>query len=175
MSSSVNVRAFTGDPDLPLLLSLENDDEDANTATKTAIYRAEEASVIAHGSASDPRNNRFEFPFLMSAVGSVEQSSSAVAAVVGMLVRGELGLPSGFKLNLTTKETERALGSKRLLQRLRYHGWIKPLFPSRDALYPVTQIIAVQRKIEAGEMPPLLPSETKQRLKAQPTQMNRSG
>ncbi len=38
VSQSANVRAFAGDPDLPLLLSLENYDEDNNTATKTAIF-----------------------------------------------------------------------------------------------------------------------------------------
>jgi N12 class adenine-specific DNA methylase len=38
VSQSANVRAFAGDPDLPLLLSLENFDEDTNTATKTAIF-----------------------------------------------------------------------------------------------------------------------------------------
>lgn len=38
ISSSANMRAFAGDPDLPLLLSLENYNEDANTATKTAIF-----------------------------------------------------------------------------------------------------------------------------------------
>jgi N12 class adenine-specific DNA methylase/TolA-binding protein len=39
VSHSANVRAFAGDPDLPLLLSLENYDDDTNTATKTAIFR----------------------------------------------------------------------------------------------------------------------------------------
>jgi N12 class adenine-specific DNA methylase len=39
VSETANIRAFTGDPDLPLLLSLENYDEDAGTATKTAIFR----------------------------------------------------------------------------------------------------------------------------------------
>jgi len=39
VSSPVNVRAFAGDPDLPLLLSLENYHDDENTATKTAIFR----------------------------------------------------------------------------------------------------------------------------------------
>ncbi|OAM90897.1 hypothetical protein AW736_00080 [Termitidicoccus mucosus] len=39
ISSSANVRAFVGDPDLPLLLSLENYNEDNDTATKTAIFR----------------------------------------------------------------------------------------------------------------------------------------
>ena len=39
VSDSVNVRAFAGDPDLPLLLSLENYNEDTNTAAKTAIFR----------------------------------------------------------------------------------------------------------------------------------------
>ena len=39
VSQTANFRAFAGDPDLPLLLSLENYDEDSNTATKTAIFR----------------------------------------------------------------------------------------------------------------------------------------
>ncbi len=39
VSESVNMRAFAGDPDLPLLLSLENYDEATNTAAKTAIFR----------------------------------------------------------------------------------------------------------------------------------------
>lgn len=38
ISQSANVRVFAGDPDLPLLLSLENYDEDRNTAAKTAIF-----------------------------------------------------------------------------------------------------------------------------------------
>jgi N12 class adenine-specific DNA methylase/adenine-specific DNA methylase len=39
ISQSANVRAFAGDPDLPLLLSLENYDDDTDVATKTAIFR----------------------------------------------------------------------------------------------------------------------------------------
>jgi len=39
LSHQANIRAFAGDPDLPLLLSLENYDEAANSATKTAIFR----------------------------------------------------------------------------------------------------------------------------------------
>lgn len=39
LSSSANVRAFAGDPDLPLLLSLENYDDETDTATRTAIFR----------------------------------------------------------------------------------------------------------------------------------------
>jgi N12 class adenine-specific DNA methylase len=39
LSDSANVRAFAGDPDLPLLLSLENYDDDTGTATKAAIFR----------------------------------------------------------------------------------------------------------------------------------------
>jgi N12 class adenine-specific DNA methylase len=38
ISDTINVRTFAGDPDLPLLLSLENYHEDTNTATKTAIF-----------------------------------------------------------------------------------------------------------------------------------------
>jgi hypothetical protein len=71
---------------------------------------------------------------------------------------GSLGFP---KLNLTTKEAMRAIGSPRLFQRLRYHRWIQPLFPSRDALYPWTRIKAAQERMERGDLPPLLPSEIK--------------
>jgi hypothetical protein len=67
------------------------------------------------------------------------------------------------KLNLTTKEVVAAIGSIRIFQRLRNARWITALYPSRDALYPASQIIAAQQKMEAGEMPPLLPSEIKQR------------
>jgi N12 class adenine-specific DNA methylase/predicted O-methyltransferase YrrM len=39
VSEQVNTRAFAGDPDLPLLLSLENFNEETRRATKTAIFR----------------------------------------------------------------------------------------------------------------------------------------
>lgn len=39
VSDQGNVRAFAGDPDLPLLLSLENFNEETRRATKTAIFR----------------------------------------------------------------------------------------------------------------------------------------
>ncbi|RRK01275.1 DEAD/DEAH box helicase [Opitutaceae bacterium TAV4] len=39
VSQSSNMRAFIDDPDLPLLLSLENYNEDTGLATKTAIFR----------------------------------------------------------------------------------------------------------------------------------------
>jgi hypothetical protein len=38
LSSRENIRAFAGDPDLPLLLSLENYDAETKRATKTAIF-----------------------------------------------------------------------------------------------------------------------------------------
>lgn len=38
VTASANLRAFAGDPDLPLLLSLENYNDDAGTATKTAVF-----------------------------------------------------------------------------------------------------------------------------------------
>jgi N12 class adenine-specific DNA methylase len=38
LSSRENIRAFAGDPDLPLLLSLENYDSETKRATKTAIF-----------------------------------------------------------------------------------------------------------------------------------------
>lgn len=74
--------------------------------------------------------------------------------------------PIEGKLNLTTKEAEKAFGSKRLFQRLRHAGWIKALFPSRDALYPVSRVLVVQRRLESGELPPRLPSEVKQRAES---------
>jgi N12 class adenine-specific DNA methylase len=39
LSERTNARAFQGDPDLPLLLSLENYDSESKKATKTAIFR----------------------------------------------------------------------------------------------------------------------------------------
>ncbi len=39
MSDRVNALAFRGDPDLPLLFSLENYDSETNKAVKTAIFR----------------------------------------------------------------------------------------------------------------------------------------
>ena len=39
VSDRVNALAFRGDPDLPLLFSLENYDSEINKATKTAIFR----------------------------------------------------------------------------------------------------------------------------------------
>jgi N12 class adenine-specific DNA methylase len=57
ISQSANVRAFAGDPDLPLLLSLENYDDDTDTAAKTAIFRERtiqrRQAVLAAGSAKE--------------------------------------------------------------------------------------------------------------------------
>jgi N12 class adenine-specific DNA methylase len=57
ISHSSNVRAFSGDPDLPLLLSLENYDEATNTAAKTAIFRERtihpRTAVVSAGSAKE--------------------------------------------------------------------------------------------------------------------------
>ncbi len=57
ISQSANVRAFAGDPDLPLLLSLENYDDDSGTATKTAIFRErtiqKRQPVLAAGGAKE--------------------------------------------------------------------------------------------------------------------------
>jgi N12 class adenine-specific DNA methylase len=39
VSDRVNALAFRGDPDLPLLFSLENYDSETNKAVKTAIFR----------------------------------------------------------------------------------------------------------------------------------------
>lgn len=56
ISQSVNSRAFAGDPDLPLLLSLENYDEANNTAAKTAVFRERTIQPkVAVTSASAPK------------------------------------------------------------------------------------------------------------------------
>jgi hypothetical protein len=73
------------------------------------------------------------------------------------------------RLNLTTKQVIEAIGSRRIVQRLKHAGWIKPLCRSRDSLYPSVQILSAQRRMQAGVMPPLLPSEKRQR--ARPSQI----
>lgn len=70
------------------------------------------------------------------------------------------------RLNLTSREVVHAIGSPRLFQRLRHHGWLQPLFPSRDPLFPLVRVLAVQQRLERGEIPPLLPCEIRQRVKA---------
>ena len=69
----------------------------------------------------------------------------------------------GGKLNLKTREVIKLLGSERILQRLRHHKWLKPLYPSKDCIYPASRVLQVQKRMENGEMPPLLPSEIRQR------------
>jgi hypothetical protein len=50
-----------------------------------------------------------------------------------------------------------------MFQRVVRAGWLKPLGASRDNVYPVSRVIEVQRRLESGELPPLLPSEERQR------------
>jgi hypothetical protein len=93
----------------------------------------------------------------MQLVSPVELPVGASAPCPGLAVGGVL------KLNLKTREVAQALGSERLFQRLRHAGWLTPLYRSRDALYPVSQLLRIQARMESGELPPLLPSEVKQR------------
>jgi len=72
-----------------------------------------------------------------------------------------------LKLNLSSREVKHALGSPRLFQRIVRAGWLKPLFQSRDSLFPVSRVLEVQRRLESGEFPPLLPCEVRQRRKQQ--------
>ena len=57
ISQSANSRVFAGDPDLPLLLSLENYDEATNTAAKTSVFRERtiqrRAAVTSAGGAKE--------------------------------------------------------------------------------------------------------------------------
>jgi hypothetical protein len=68
------------------------------------------------------------------------------------------------KLNWSTDEVVEALGSSHLFKQLRFHKWLAPLKesrPGRPCLYPVTRVLAVQARMEAGELPPPLPCEVK--------------
>ena len=76
-----------------------------------------------------------------------------------------------FKLNYTSKEVVYALGSRRIFQRLRRAAWLLPLSASSDCLFPVNRVLAVQARMERGEMPPLLPSEEKQRARSSQPQI----
>lgn len=70
------------------------------------------------------------------------------------------------KLNLSSREVQQMLGSPRLFRRLVFHRWLLPLYPSRDLLFPLSRVLLVQRRLEAGECPPLLPCEVRQRARA---------
>ena len=61
-----------------------------------------------------------------------------------------------LKLNLTKREMIAYVGSKSLVERLIHHKWVTPLFRSQDPLYPRSRIEAAQRRMEAGEVPPLI-------------------
>ncbi len=82
--------------------------------------------------------------------------------VLSITIHDSAGRPK-TAVNLTTREASVLLGSPRILQRLRHHGWLVPLQASRDALYPVCRVFAVQRRMQAGEMPGLLPCEQRER------------
>lgn len=82
--------------------------------------------------------------------------------VLSITLHDSAGRPK-IALNLTTREAIAMLGSKRILQRLRHHRWLVPLQDSRDLLYPVCRVVEVQRRMQAGEMPPLLPCEARER------------
>ena len=60
------------------------------------------------------------------------------------------------------------LGSPRLMKRLLYYRWITPLFSSRDPLYPFSRIVVAQKRMEAGEFPPLMPYEIREKAKRRP-------
>lgn len=70
-------------------------------------------------------------------------------------------IEGGF--NLKTKKVVQKLGSIRLFQRCRFHKWLVPLVRTRDSLYPAVQVLAVQQRLQRGELPPLLPCEVKTR------------
>ena len=99
-------------------------------------------------------------------IGQTAATSSYSGAPERVLPPTEWGTGLGVapKFNLTTKEATSAFGSPRLFQRLRHHGWIKALPSLRDALYPMSQLVEVQQRLQRGEMPPLLPSEARRKV-----------
>jgi hypothetical protein len=91
----------------------------------------------------------------------MDATNSHLPLVVPSSYHGaEIALIDG-KLNLTTKEVGKVLGSIKIFQRCRHHNWLSPLTKSRDALYPASRILDLQARLQKGEMPPKLPSEIK--------------
>jgi hypothetical protein len=110
----------------------------------------------------------------MSSNRSCEVEKSFVGVAPALLVFPPLELGScrivgvvssggEILLNLTAKKVRRALGSPRIFQRALHAGWLKPLCVSRDNLFPISRVLELQRRLEAGEFPPLLRSEVRQR------------
>ena len=91
--------------------------------------------------------------FAWSVMTAAARKSSAPSE--GLLLDG--------RLNHTSKQVIGMLGSRKLFQRARRACWLVPLVSSRDNLFSSPQVLALQRRLEAGDLPPLLPSEVKQR------------
>jgi hypothetical protein len=87
----------------------------------------------------------------------------------------EGGLLLDGRLNHTSKQVIGMLGSRKLFQRARRACWLVPLVCSRDNLFSSSQILALQRRLEAGDLPPLLPSEVKQRSLASSALLTHAG
>jgi hypothetical protein len=85
------------------------------------------------------------------------------------------GLLLDGRLNHTSKQVIGMLGSRKLFQRARRAGWLIPLVSSRDNLFSSSQVLALQRRLEAGDLPPLLPSEVKQRSLASSALLTHAG
>ena len=64
-------------------------------------------------------------------------------------------------LNVRGKDLNEIFGSPKLVKRLKYSKWLVPLYESNDPIYPWSRILAVQTRLENGEMPPQLPSDAK--------------
>ena len=67
---------------------------------------------------------------------------------------------------VTRKDLFHLFGSKRLVQRLLFHGWIQPVRlgkPGREALYDFISAKEAFARYKSGEEPPLLPCELRHR------------
>lgn len=108
------------------------------------------------------RKNQLQSHFESTA--AIQNDQNATALVVGSNLEGSAYALIEGKMNLKTKEVIKLLGSERLLQRLRHHKWLVPLYQSSDCIYPVGRVLHVQDRMERGELPPLLPCEVRQRM-----------
>lgn len=64
-------------------------------------------------------------------------------------------------LNVRGKDLNEIFGSPKLVKRLKHFKWLESLYESNDPIYPWSRILAVQKRLENGEMPPQLPSDAK--------------
>ncbi len=144
------------------------------TLNPSIIWPGVRDRVHAGGAGAVPLSHKLFCVYPMSRSQSSDRTDQSVfSASVSLLscpsaaglaqIVGVVSSSGEVLLNLSSEKVRRALGSPRMFQRVVRAGWLKPLGTSRDNVYPVSRVIEVQRRLESGELPPLLPSEERQR------------